>query len=257
MSATFAEFIDASQTLSPRTLIVLGSGLTAATHPFREHLALPFRELPDLVPPTVHGHSGLLALGHWGETPLLVCSGRLHFYEGHPWQVVTRTIRIAAELGVKRIVLTNAAGGIHESLTPGSLLALRGHLKWLGPEDWRHAEIESPYSLPMLERLLEHEKSAGRELLSGTYAALTGPSYETPAEIRALRVCGADAVGMSTAREAEAAVELGLEVAAISCITNKAAGLSSEPLDHREVLGNAKLAVSRLGELLDVLVNQF
>jgi purine-nucleoside phosphorylase len=197
-------------------------------------------------------------VGDWSGVPALLFLGRLHFYEGHPWSVVSGTVRTAAELGATRIVLTNAAGGIHPALAPGALMAIRGHLKLLGPTAWRALAndnaVSRPYSQHLLEVMQSHEAAAGRELLAGVYAALTGPCYETPAEIRALAACGADAVGMSTAMEAEEAARLGLEVAGISCITNKAAGLSGATLDHAEVLRNAKLVIERVGELLERLI---
>ena len=139
-------------------------------------------------------------------------------------------------------------------------MAIRGHLKLLNSKAWRNlasdTAVSQPYSERLIEVILSHEAAAGRELLAGVYAALTGPSYETPAEIRALAACGADAVGMSTALEAEEAARLGLQVAAISCITNKAAGLGDAAIDHAEVLMNAKLAVERMGELLGRLVGE-
>jgi purine-nucleoside phosphorylase len=206
------------------------------------------------VPPTVQGHKGRLAVGDWAGTPALVFFGRLHFYEGHPWDVVTGTVRVLADLGAKILVLTNAAGGIHPSLGPGSLMAIRDHIGLLSRDAWRELAAgtrpPSPYSPRLVRVMQEHETAAGRGLLAGVYAALTGPSYETPAEIRALRACGADAVGMSTAKEAEAAAALGLEVAGVSVVTNQAAGLGDRPLDHHEVLANANLAAERLGALL-------
>jgi purine-nucleoside phosphorylase len=268
MSAAFAHFSEAAKALTPRAAVVLGSGLGGVTADFREHVSIPFGDIPGIVPPTVHGHTGRLAAGVWGGAPVLVFFGRLHFYEGHPPDVVTGPVRVAAELEVKRLVLTNAAGGIHPSLGPGSLMAIRGHIKLIGPGAWRDAVCSwergplarscgrdgraprNPYSDHLIRVMQEQEATAGRELLVGVYAALTGPCYETPAEIQALRAMGADAVGMSTAMEAEAAAALGLEVAAVSCVTNKAAGLSDAPLDHAEVLANAKLAVDRLGELV-------
>jgi purine-nucleoside phosphorylase len=257
MSA-FAEFARAARSLSPRTAVVLGSGLAGATAAFVERATVSFGDIPGLVPPTVHGHGGRLAVGEWSGVPALLFLGRLHFYEGHPLSVVTGTIRIVAELGATRVVLTNAAGGIHPALSPGDLMAIRGHLKLLEPRAWRALASDSaasqPYSARLLEVLQAHERAAGRELLAGVYAALTGPSYETPGEIRALAKCGADAVGMSTALEAEEAARLGLEVAGISCITNKAAGLGDAALDHAEVLVNARLAVTRMGELLGLLI---
>jgi purine-nucleoside phosphorylase len=256
----FAPFVTAVRDVAPRAAVVLGSGIAGATAAFREVASVPFGDVPALVPPTVHGHGGRLAVGDWAGTPVLISFGRLHFYEGHPWEVVTGTVRVLADLGAKVLVLTNAAGGIHPSLTPGSLLAIRDHVRLIGRDAWRDlaagARPASPYSARLVRVMREHEAAAGRELLAGVYAALTGPSYETPAEIRALRACGADAVGMSTAKEAEAAAALGLEVAAVSVITNQAAGLGGTPLDHREVLDNAKLAVERLGTLLGHLISQ-
>jgi purine-nucleoside phosphorylase len=310
----FDAFARTVSALAPRTAVVLGSGLAGATAAFVERASVGFGTIPGLVPPTVHGHGGKLAVGEWAGVPALLFLGRLHFYEGHPWQVVTGTVRTVANLGAKRIVLTNAAGGIHPALKPGDLMALRGHLKLLGANAWRELAKDergassltsppegevagtaavpagggcgkeeaptltphpprppsgprrpppqggrseaAPYSSHLLNVLNSHERVAGRELLAGVYAALTGPSYETPAEIRALTAMGADAVGMSTAMEAEEAARLGLEVAGISCITNKAAGLGGETLGHAEVLVNAKLAVKRMGELLGRLVGE-
>jgi purine-nucleoside phosphorylase len=244
--------------LAPRTAIVLGSGLSGAAAAFNPRASVGFRAVPGLAPTTVGGHEGLLAAGLWSGAPALLFHGRLHFYEGHPWRTVTGTVRTAFELGIKRIVLTNAAGGIHPALGPGALMALRSHLKLLEPGAWRvlvrHSPVAHPYSEHLLAAMQAHETALGRELLTGSYAALTGPSYETPAEIRALAACGADAVGMSTAVEAEEAARLGLEVAALSCITNRAAGLGDATLDHAEVLLNANLAVERMGELLGRLV---
>ncbi|QJW93986.1 purine-nucleoside phosphorylase [Frigoriglobus tundricola] len=254
----FATFARARRSLGPRTAVVLGSGLGGATAAFAERASVDFRNVPGLVLPSVQGHGGRLAVGTWAGVPALLFLGRLHFYEGLPWSVITGTVRVAAKLGATRIVLTNAAGGIHPALAPGGLMAIREHIKLLQPNSWRELASSGgpsgPYSRRLLELMQAHEARAGCELLAGVYAALTGPSYETPAEIRALAACGADAVGMSTAIEAEEAARLGLEVAAISCITNKAAGLSAAPLDHAEVLANAQLSVGRMGELLGRLI---
>lgn len=258
MSA-FGEFARAAAQVKPRTAVVLGSGLAGATSAFVERASVAFGDVPGLVPPTVHGHGGRLLVGEWAGAPALLFAGRVHFYEGHRWDVVTGTVRTAAELGATRLVLTNAAGGIHAALVPGELMALTGHLKLLNGDAWRtlagNDAVARPYSAALLDAALAHERAAGRELVAGVYAALTGPSYETPAEIRALAACGADAVGMSTAMEAEDAVRLGLEVAALSCVTNRAAGLTGAPLDHAEVLVNAQLAVARAGALLAHLVS--
>ncbi|MCS6864075.1 MAG: purine-nucleoside phosphorylase [Gemmataceae bacterium] len=257
---SYSAFAQAVAALAPRTAIVLGSGLAGAAAAFVEHAAVSFAAIPGWAVPTVAGHGGRVVVGEWGGTPALLFQGRLHFYEGHPWSMVTTPIRMAQQWGITRIILTNAAGGIHPALTPGSVMALRGHLAWLTPQSWRQLArgqgLSQPYTPRLLQLLHAHEQAHGRTLFSGIYAALTGPSYETPAEIRALAICGADAVGMSTAMEAEEAARWGLEVAGISCITNKAAGLGETTLAHAEVLINAHRAVARVGELLCRLIHE-
>jgi purine-nucleoside phosphorylase len=253
VTAAFDRFRDEVGRRRPAAAVILGSGLADAVSAFREACSVPFDLVPGLVSPTVRGHAGRIALAESSGVPAILCFGRLHFYEGHPPDVVTGPVRVLAELGVTRLVLTNAAGGIHPSLGPGSLMLIRRHLMLLERDSWREVarggDRPSPYSAALIE-----STQANHDVLAGTYAAVTGPSYETRAEIRALRACAADAVGMSTAREAEAAAALGMEVAAISCITNRAAGLSDTRLDHAEVLANARLAVERLGEVLAKLI---
>lgn len=254
----FAEFEHAVRGLRPSTAVVLGSGLGGTATGFREVASIAFSDVPGLTSTTVRGHAGRLTVGWWAEWPVLLFLGRLHYYEGHSRDVVAGPVRVAASLGVKRLILTNTAGGIRSTLAPGSLMAIHAHLNLLARDRW-HAlangmALHEPYSRQLLQSLSRHESQAGHELSVGIYAALTGPCYETPAEIRTLAACGADAVGMSTALEAEAAVKLGLDVAAISCITNKAAGLGDDTLNHAEVLANAKLAVERLGRLLTALI---
>ena len=254
MTFSFPEFTAASQHVAPKACVVLGSGLGDVASEFRIASAVAYADVPGLVPPSVHGHKGQMAVGHWGKTPAIICFGRVHFYEGHPWERVTRLVNLVADLGVKVLVLTNAAGGIPAELNPGDLMAIRGHLKLLDGAAWsswaERAALPDVYSLRLLKKLAELDP----ELPVGIYAALTGPTYETPAEIRALTVAGADTVGMSTAMEAEAGVARGLEVAAISCVTNKAAGLGDGTLSHHEVDLTAKTAVGRLRTLLGGLL---
>lgn len=251
MSTAFTEFTAVVRDLTPTSAIVLGSGLGGITNRFRESASIDFSDIPGLVPTTVLGHRGRLAVGVWSGVPSLLYFGRLHYYEGHSPEVVTTPVRTAAKLGVTRLILTNAAGGIHHSLGVGSLMAIRGHIKLIGPNAWRQLTDSSAIVTPYSPRFL----ALMPNLLAGRYAALTGPCYETAAEIRALATAEVDAVGMSTAMEAEAAAELGLEVAGISCITNKAAGLSPGPLHHAEVMANAKSVVERLAELVGRLIS--
>lgn len=245
MTTPFDEFAAAAREVRPRAAVVLGSGLAAAADALVTTATISYADIPGLPAPTVAGHHGRLAVGHWGGIPLAVCFGRVHLYEGHPLPVVTRLVRVLADLGVANLLLTNAAGGIRPDLDPGTLMPIREHVTWLGPAVG--GECGAPYSKELTEQLCEFD---GPRLTPGVYAALTGPSYETPAEIRALRAIGVDAVGMSTAVEAGAAVDLGLTVAAVSCVTNRAAGLSDAPLSHAHVEQTALLAVDRLADLI-------
>jgi purine-nucleoside phosphorylase len=221
-------------------------------------VSVPFAEVPGLAASSVAGHSGRLSLGNWLGQRVLIFEGRLHYYEGHPWESVTLPVRLAANLGVRILLLTNAAGGIHDALVPGSLLAIRDHLEWTRQYCWREPgpgalgpARPSPYSTRLLELLQSVAAKKRIEVHEGVYGAVTGPCYETPAEIRALQAWGADAVGMSTAREVQTGTDLGLECAAVSCITNRAAGLSGGPLHHEEVLQTAAAQAERLADLLE------
>lgn len=253
----FDAFTTAVRARRPRVAVVLGSGLGAVPHRFTKAASVPFADVPGLTPPSVHGHSGTIDLGECADVPLLVFRGRLHFYEGHPWDRVAAPVRLMADWSVKTLILTNAAGGIHDRLGPGDLMVLRDHL-WLQTPQAFVGRIgnpsyeRSPYSPRLIDFLQAAEPD--RELLAGVYAAVTGPCYETAAEIRALRAMGADAVGMSTAFEAQTAAALGMEVAAISCITNKAAGLTRGTLDHAEVLANAGRPAERVSGLLETIL---
>lgn len=232
--------------------IVLGSGLNEITDRWPRVAEASFQELPGMPPAAVAGHRGRLSLHRVASRPVLVFQGRVHFYEGHSWESVARPVYIAAELGVRNLILTNAAGGIGSTLSPGSLMSIRGHIAAMRPNWWREAATVSPYS-PELSRLV-HDSASAAVIHDGVYASVTGPSYETPAEIRALRTIGADAVGMSTVQEAEAATKHGMTVAGISCIANWAAGISPAPLSHQEVLENVRAVAGQLKQLLESLI---
>jgi purine-nucleoside phosphorylase len=259
--SVFADFRRSANSIRPPLAMVLGSGMSAVAERVEKLRAVSFADIPRMTTTTVAGHSGCLTLGTWTGRPVLVFEGRLHFYEGHSWQDVVVPIQTAAALGARMLLLTNAAGGIHDSLDAGSLMAIRDHIEWTRPYCWRYpgpgglgGPRGSPYSDRLWQRLKEAATGAGIELRQGIYAAVTGPSYETPAEIRALKAWGADAVGMSTAREIQAGFDLGLECIALSCITNKAAGLKSGPLRHQEVLASAAAQCERLANLLEGFV---
>jgi purine-nucleoside phosphorylase len=238
----------------PEIALVLGSGLAPVARRLRPSISVAYARVPGLAAPTVENHRGHLSVGDWAGKRLLVFEGRLHYYEGHPWSQIEMSVRIAAQLGVRQLLLTNASGGIRDDLPPGSLMAIRDQIEWNRPYCWRCSPQPSPYSPRLLHLLRQASKTSGVPLSEGIYAAVTGPSYETPAEIRALKVCGADAVGMSTTRESLCGHALGLEVAAVSCVTNRAAGLSCGPITHDEVLTTAAQRGEQLADMIETFL---
>lgn len=241
--------------LSPRLSLVLGSGMGEVVERWGRIASQPYATTSHRK--HVHGHRGQFSIVMIKDVPVLVLEGRCHFYEGYTWEQVVEPTKMAASLGVRAILHTNAAGGIRTDLAPGTLMAISDHLNCTFPNWWQIPRTSSPYSHRMMTCLDESARAIGSELPHGVYASLTGPSYETPAEIRALRSWGADTVGMSTVREVLSAVECGLECAAISCITNRAAGLNDGPLSHEEVLQVGKAQTERLATLLERFVASF
>jgi len=238
----------------PRVAIVLGSGLGEVIARVSSLHAWLFRDLPGFVPISVEGHQGQLIHGIWAGKPVLVFAGRIHYYEGFGWDAVKTPIRLAAQLGCKYLVLTNAAGGVRAEFLPGTLMCLFHHLKCTQPRWWaRGVQKSDPiwYSYQLNDKLLAIASELGICLERGIYACLTGPSYEMPAEVRALRIMGADAVGMSTAIEAEEAYRLGMQTVAVSCIANQATDLSPTTLSHTEVLVEMEKAAKGLSDLLE------
>ena len=248
----YAELQAVTRERRPRVALVLGSGWSDLADGMKDVVELPFGRTPGLDPVSVPGHRGALLLGTWADVPVLVFAGRLHYYEGHPWRRVVQPIHLVHELGASIVLVTNAAGGIRDDLKPGDLMAIRGHLEWTRPNGWRAFDVtqEQPYSVRLQAMLREIDPS----LPTGVYAQLTGPCYETPAEIRAILACGADAIGMSTAREVQTGFDLGMDCAGISCITNKAAGLGAEPIHHEDVLETGRRGKDRMFRLLDSFV---
>jgi purine-nucleoside phosphorylase len=260
MNSAYDAFLQAAAKNPPGLALVLGSGMSDLAGRLHHVQRIPFLQVPGLkATSTVGGHRGDMLLGDWGQKKILVFQGRLHYYEGHPWRRVVQPMHLAKELGVKMILVTNAAGGIQDALGPGCVMPIRNHLDWTRPFFWRNSGFLNPNPSPYSKRLWEILDQAGRNvglpMQPGVYAQVTGPCYETPAEIRALKKCGADAVGMSTGREIATAHQLGLECAGLSLITNRAAGLSAGPLNHEEVLAAAKAQKDRLIDLLDYFVN--
>ena len=235
--------------LRPTLALVLGSGFHHALAGLRVDKKIACAKIPGFPRPTVSGHAGELFFGHLGRTPVLVLSGRVHFYEGQPMERVTFPVRTLAAFGITDLLLTNAAGGGNKEFRAGDFMALTDHINFMGanplrgpavPGLERFVDLTDTYDARLRALLFRAGEIAGLKLQRGVYLAVSGPSYETPAEIRAFATLGADAVGMSTVPEAVAARHCGLNVAAVSCITNPGAGIGKEKLSHAEVLATAE-----------------
>ena len=252
--------------ITAQVAIVLGSGLGAVAESISDPVLIPFGEIPHFPKSTVEGHSGRIVAGLLGGTEVIVMQGRVHFYEGYTPQQVTFPARVLGALGVRAIVLTNAAGGITEGYRIGQLVALGDHINLMGfnplvgPNEPRYASVPGAglrffdmteaYSGRLRAIAQEAAKEEGFTLAEGVYLAVSGPSFETPAEIRAFRTLGATLVGMSTVPETIVARHMGMEVLGISCVTNLAAGLSESPLSHEEVFEAGRQVEHRLAGLL-------
>jgi purine-nucleoside phosphorylase len=245
--------------LRPTLAIVLGSGFQHALTELRVDKKVSYAKIPGFPVSSVSGHAGELIFGHLGKTPVLVLSGRAHFYEGHPMERVTFPIRALAAFGIRDLLLTNAAGGINPDFRRGDFMVVTDHINFMGANPLRGAplpglppfvDLTRVYDPKLNALLFKAARKCKMTLQRGVYVAVSGPSYETPAEIRAFARLGADAVGMSTVPEAVVARQCGLNVAAVSCITNPAAGRGKEKLSHAEVLKTADRVKSLAAELL-------
>jgi purine-nucleoside phosphorylase len=231
--------------LRPTLALVLGSGFNHVLHHLDVDARLAYSKIPGFQKTSVAGHEGELLVGKLGGTPVIVLSGRAHFYEGYTMEQVTFAVRTLAACGVKDLLLTNAAGGINRTFRAGDFMLLTDHINLMGanplrgpapPGLPRFVDLSQAYDPALSALVAAAAKTTKTKLRQGVYLALSGPTYETPAEIKAFTQLGADAVGMSTVPETIVARQCGLRVAAISCITNLAAGISKSPLSHTEVL---------------------
>ncbi|MEY2411347.1 MAG: purine-nucleoside phosphorylase [Verrucomicrobiota bacterium] len=249
--------------LRPALAVVLGSGFQSAASQLKVQCRIPYSRLPGFPRPGVSGHVGEVIIGTLARTPVLIMSGRAHFYEGHSMEVATFAVRALAEFGIRDLLLTNAAGGIHGQFRPGDFMGLKDHINFMGtnplrgepiPGRARFVDLTQVYDPDLLHLLRRAAVKSRARFRAGVYLAVSGPSYETPAEIRAFARLGADAVGMSTVPEAIVARQCGLRVAGLSCITNLAAGRSRGELSHHEVLDTAarvqKTAAALLGQFI-------
>ncbi|HEV2386893.1 MAG TPA: purine-nucleoside phosphorylase [Candidatus Acidoferrales bacterium] len=259
-----AKFVLAKTRLRPRVAVVLGSGLGEFADGLSKAVRIPYAKIPHFPRSSVPGHAGRMVIGRSGHVEVAAMQGRAHLYEGYTAAQVAFPIRVLARMGVRALVLTNAAGGIDPGYGQGALVLIRDHLNLqgtsplIGPHDERFGprfpDMTEAYSKSARAAAFEEAGRLGLRLREGVYAAMHGPSYETPAEIRALRSLGADLVGMSTVPEVIAARQAGLRVLAVSCVTNLAAGILGRPIDHAEVLRVGEQVKDQLVALLRAVI---
>lgn len=244
-----AAWIQARLSATPAIGLILGSGLGVLADQLEQPVVLPYQDIPHFPLTTVEGHEGAIVSGRLNGTAVLMLKGRFHLYEGYPEEIVTYPIRVLKALGISKLIITNAAGGINAAYQPGDFMLIRDHINFmfrnplmgknndrLGP---RFPDMSEPYSRAMLDIAQTTAEQLNIDVHEGVYVGMTGPTYETPAEVIMLRRLGGDAAGMSTVPEVIAARHAGIEVLGISCITNMAAGMLEQPLSHEEVVETA------------------
>ena len=249
----------------PQVALILGSGLGDYAEEIRVEETIDYAEIEGFPTSTVAGHKGRFVFGFVNEVPVVIMQGRVHYYEGYPMSDVVLPTRLMGLLGAKKLILTNAAGGVNFDYKPGDFMLITDHITTAVPSPLiganmdelgaRFPDMSEVYSLRMRDIIKKEAERLGIRLQEGVYVQFTGPAYETPAEIRMCRSWGADAVGMSTACEAMAARHMGMEVCGISCITNLAAGMSKEQLDHKEVQETADRVAGQFKELITAIVS--
>src|SRR5229473_6574907 len=255
-----AQLVGSRASLRPRIGLVLGSGLGAFADSLTDAAHIPYAEIPAFPRSTAIGHAGQMVIGKAGDVPVAAMQGRAHLYEGYSAQEVAFPIRVFGRMGIRAVILTNAAGGINLTYKQGALVVISDHINLqgtnplAGPNDdrfgLRFPDMTHAYDKSYRALAREEARKLGMTLHEGVYVALLGPSYETPAEIRYLRTIGADLVGMSTALEVIAARHMGIKVLAISCVTNMAAGILDQPLSHEEVMETGERVRSSFEALL-------
>lgn len=259
------EYIRSKADMKPIVGMILGSGLGGFADLLEDAIRIPFREIPGFPVPTVEGHAGELVIGRFSKTPVAILNGRVHFYEGQPQREITIPVRVLRRLGADTLILTNAAGGINLDFSAGALMLIRDHINYSGQNPLigqnldefgpRFPDMTDIYTKELREELKQRAQNAGILLREGVYAMYSGPSYETPAEIRMFRTLGADAVGMSTVPESIVARHSGMRVIGISCITNMAAGVTGGIIHHAEVVETANRVKREFKELLQIAIN--
>lgn len=241
-----ADFLKQKYANTPKIGLILGSGLGVLAEEIENPVKIPYEDIPEFPVSTVEGHAGQLVFGTINGTEVVAMQGRFHFYEGYSFDKVTFPVRVMKELGVEKLIVTNAAGGVNENFAPGDLMLISDHINnmgtnpLIGPNDSklgvRFPDMSEAYCNSLREIARNVASKISLKVQEGVYVGNTGPSYETPAEVRMLRVLGGDAVGMSTVPEVIVARHAGLKVLGISCISNMAAGILDQPLNHEEVI---------------------
>lgn len=259
MQATLEYIIEKTNNFEPEIGIILGSGLGDFVNAF-ESIAIPYSEIPGFETSTVQGHKGQLVFAKINGKNVVIMQGRYHFYEGHSMEKVVYPVKVMKKLGVKILFITNAAGAVNKSLVPSDLMLITDHINFMGTNPLigvnddtlgtRFPDMSEVYNKDLIKLTQNCTKELGFEVKQGIYAASTGPSYETKAEVDMFRTLGADAVGMSTVPEAIVANYCGLKVLGISCISNYAAGITQMPLSHHEVIETTNIAKNKFQSLL-------
>lgn len=261
-----AEFIKSKIPHVPEIATILGSGLGILADEVEDKIEISYSDIPNFPVSTVAGHAGKFIFGRLEDKNVLLMNGRFHFYEGYSMKEVTLPVRVFKMLGVKKLIVTNAAGGVNTSFKPGDLMIIKDHINFsmanpligrnideFGP---RFPDMSNPYDRELIEIAKNVSKNVDVPVVEGVYFMLTGPNYETPAEIRAIRKLGGDAVGMSTVPEVIVANHSGIKVLGISCITNMAAGILDQPLNHEEVIETSMKVREKFIKLVKGIVNK-
>ena len=259
-----ADYILGNISAPPEVALVLGSGLGDYADTLEDPIKISYAQIPNFPQPTVQGHTGAFVFGKKEGKFVVVAQGRVHYYEGRSMEEITMPVRVLAAIGVKTLVLTNAAGGVNLNYRPGTLMLIADHINFSGDNPLigpnldrfgpRFPDMSDLYTASLRSAIRQGAAAAQIPLEEGVYLMCTGPSYETPAEIRAFRTLGADAVGMSTVPEALVAGHCGMQVVGVSCITNMAAGVLPEKLNHQEVMETAARVHDQFGRLIDTIL---
>ena len=259
-----ADYIRSRIDTSPDIAIILGSGLGDVAESLEDKISIPYEDIPGFPLSTVTGHAGALVIGRVSGRTVAVMQGRVHFYEGYDQKLITFPVRVLRLLGVKQLILTNAAGGVNLDYAPGELVLISDHINFSGSNPLigenldefgpRFPDCSELYSAALRERLMARAAEQGIELRQGVYMMFSGPSFETPAEIRMARAMGADLVGMSTVPEALVANHCGMEVLGLSCVSNMAAGILPQKLTHQEVLDTGKMVRDKVNKLVMLML---